>query len=113
MCRVAAESKILEQGCAIHATGCCYGIAFFEYVLKLPAQGIGCSSFSAAPLKTIQVIATPTVFSVFSAPYLKEPVSRIHAVGPAFVASGRFFIFHKRHALVNTGDQTAGAPRAT
>ena len=72
-----------------------WGIAFFEYVLQVPANRIGHSHFSAAELKTIQEIITLSVFAVFSVLYLKEPLSWNHLVGFGFIAVGGFFIFHK------------------
>lgn len=72
-----------------------WGIAFFEYVLQVPANRIGSSYYNAAQLKTIQEIITLSVFAVFSVFYLKEPLSWNHAVGFAFIAAGGFFIFHK------------------
>ena len=72
-----------------------WGIAFFEYVLQVPANRIGHGHFSAAELKTIQEVITLSVFAVFSVLYLKEPLSWNHAVGFAFIAAGGFFIFHK------------------
>ena len=72
-----------------------WGIAFFEYVLQVPANRIGHGHFSAAELKTIQEIITLSVFAVFSVLYLKEPLSWNHFVGFAFIVAGGFFIFHK------------------
>ena len=72
-----------------------WGIAFFEYVLQVPANRIGHGYFSAAELKTIQEVITLSVFAVFSVLYLKEPLSWNHAVGFGFIAAGAFFIFHK------------------
>lgn len=72
-----------------------WGIAFFEYVLQVPANRIGHGHFSAAELKTIQEIITLSVFAVFSVYYLKEPLDWNHLVGFAFIAAGGFFIFHK------------------
>ena len=72
-----------------------WGIAFFEYVLQVPANRIGHGYFSAAELKTIQEIITLSVFAVFSVYYLKEPLAWNHLVGFAFIAAGGFFIFHK------------------
>jgi uncharacterized protein (DUF486 family) len=72
-----------------------WGIAFFEYVLQVPANRIGHGHFSAAELKTIQEIITLSVFAVFSILYLKEPLSWNHFLGFAFIAAGGFFIFHK------------------
>lgn len=72
-----------------------WGIAFFEYVLQVPANRIGHGYFSAAELKTIQEVITLSVFAVFSVLYLKEPLHWNHLVGFAFIGAGAFFIFHK------------------
>lgn len=72
-----------------------WGIAFFEYVLQVPANRIGYGYFNAAQLKTIQEILTLSVFAVFSVVYLKEPFSWNYIVGFALIAAGGFFIFHK------------------
>lgn len=72
-----------------------WGIAFFEYVLMVPANRIGYTHFNAAQLKTIQEVITLTVFAAFSVLYLKEPLMWNHLLGFAFIALGAFFIFHK------------------
>lgn len=72
-----------------------WGIALFEYMLQVPANRIGSGYFNAAQLKTIQEIITLVVFAIFSALYLKEPVTWNQAIGFCFIALGGFFIFHK------------------
>ncbi|MGB8814704.1 MAG: DMT family protein [Paracoccaceae bacterium] len=72
-----------------------WGIAFFEYLLQVPANRIGHGYFSAAELKTIQEVITLLVFAVFSVFFLKEPLSWNHFAGFALIAAGAFFIFHK------------------
>jgi uncharacterized protein len=72
-----------------------WGIAFFEYMLMVPANRIGHGHFSAAELKTIQEVITLSVFAVFSVLYLKEPLMWNHLLGFACIALGAFFIFHK------------------
>jgi hypothetical protein len=72
-----------------------WGIAFFEYVLQVPANRIGHGHFSAAELKTIQEVITLAVFAVFSVTYLREPLAWNHLVGFAMIAGGAFFIFHR------------------
>ena len=72
-----------------------WGIAFFEYVLQVPANSIGYGYYSGAELKTIQEVITLTVFAIFSVFYLKEPLGWNHLVGFGFIAAGAFFIFHK------------------
>jgi uncharacterized protein len=70
-----------------------WGIAFFEYVLQVPANRIGHGYFSAAQLKTIQEVITLTVFAVFSVVYLGEALRWTHFVGFGFIALGAWFIF--------------------
>jgi len=71
------------------------GIAFFEYVLQVPANRIGHGHFSASERKTMQEIIILSVFAVISVLYLKERLHWNHAVGFAFIAAGGLFIFHK------------------
>ena len=72
-----------------------WGIALFEYMLRVPANRIGHGYFSAAELKTIQEVITLFVFGVFSVFFLKEPLTWNHIVGFGFIALGAFFIFHR------------------
>ena len=72
-----------------------WGIAFFEYLLQVPANRIGHGHFSAAELKTIQEVITLTVFGIFSVVYLREPLAWNHLVGFGLIAAGAFFLFHR------------------
>ncbi|MEY3004378.1 MAG: hypothetical protein RLZZ491_1554 [Pseudomonadota bacterium] len=72
-----------------------WGIAFFEYLLQVPANRIGHGYFSAAELKTIQEVITLVVFGVFSVVYLREPLAWNHLVGFGLIAAGAFFVFHR------------------
>ena len=72
-----------------------WGIAFFEYLLQVPANRIGHGHFSAAELKTIQEVITLTVFAAFSVLYLKESLGWNHLVGFALIAAGAGFIFYR------------------
>ncbi|MDD4289460.1 MAG: DMT family protein, partial [Atribacterota bacterium] len=51
-----------------------WGIAFFEYLLQVPANRIGYTVFSFGQLKILQEIITLSVFVPFSIIYLKEPL---------------------------------------
>ena len=55
-----------------------WGIAFFEYVLQVPANRWGNSVYSATQLKIIQEIITLTVFCGFAALYLGERIRWNH-----------------------------------
>lgn len=72
-----------------------WGIAFFEYVLQVPANRIGHGHFSAAELKTIQEVITLAVFAVFSVTVLREPLGWNHLIGFSLIALGAAFIFQK------------------
>lgn len=72
-----------------------WGIAFFEYLLQVPANRIGHSAMSAAQLKTLQEVITLSVFAAFSVLYLKEPLTWHHALGFALIAAGAAVIFHR------------------
>ena len=72
-----------------------WGIAFFEYMLQVPANRIGHGTFSAAQLKTLQEVITLAVFALFSTVYLREPLGWNHAAGFALIALGASLIFHR------------------
>ena len=70
-----------------------WAIAFFEYVLQVPANRIGYGYFSAAELKTIQEVISLTVFMGFSAFWLHEPLRWNHLVGFALIVVAAWIIF--------------------
>jgi uncharacterized protein (DUF486 family) len=72
-----------------------WGLAFFEYVLQVPANRIGYGTFNAAQLKTIQEVITLSVFALFSWAWLKEPINWQQGIGFVLIAAGAFCIFHK------------------
>ena len=72
-----------------------WGIAFFEYMLQVPANRVGYGYFSAAELKAIQEIISLSVFAVFSTLYLGESMRWNHLVGFALIVLAAFFIFKK------------------
>ena len=49
-----------------------WGIAFFEYMLQVPANRIGHAVFSVAQLKVLQEVVTLAVFVPFAVLYLRE-----------------------------------------
>ena len=55
-----------------------WGIAFFEYLLMVPANRWGHFSYSATELKIIQEIITLTVFAGFAVFYLGERIRWNH-----------------------------------
>ena len=77
-----------------------WGIAFFEYVLMVPANRIGFSVFGGPfnlwQLKVIQEVITLTVFSVFAIAVFKSESFRLnHLIGFGFLVLAVYFIFKK------------------
>ncbi|HEY0213006.1 MAG TPA: DMT family protein [Paenirhodobacter sp.] len=70
-----------------------WGIAFFEYVLQVPANRIGYGALSAAQLKTIQEVISLTVFVGFSAFWLGEAITWRTVLGFVLIAGGAAVIF--------------------
>ena len=70
-----------------------WGIAFFEYLLQVPANRIGNGYFSAAELKTIQEVISLTVFMLFSTFWLHESLRWNHILGFALIVLAAWVIF--------------------
>lgn len=58
----------------LYAAVISWGIAFFEYLLQVPANRWGSNVYSPAQLKIIQEVVTLTVFCGFAMVYLKEQI---------------------------------------
>lgn len=70
-----------------------WGIAFFEYVLQVPANRIGYGQFSLPQLKVIQEVITMVVFAVFAAVYMKVPVTVDFLMAGICLLGAVYFIF--------------------
>jgi uncharacterized protein (DUF486 family) len=70
-----------------------WGIAFFEYLLQVPANRIGSAQFKLGQLKILQEVVTLTVFIPFALLYMKQPI-RLNYLWAALCLCGAvFFIF--------------------
>lgn len=70
-----------------------WGIAFFEYLLMVPANRWGYGQFTGAQLKTIQEIITLTVFAGFAVFWLGETLKWNHLAAFACLVGAAFFMF--------------------
>ena len=70
-----------------------WGIAFFEYLLQVPANRWGNSVYSATQLKIIQEIITLTVFVVFAFLYLHEKFRWNHIAAFVCILAAVAFTF--------------------
>ena len=70
-----------------------WGIAFFEYLLMIPANRMGSALYSAPQLKGMQEVITLLVFAGFSTWYLDQPLKWNHWAGFALIAVAAWLIF--------------------
>lgn len=65
--------KHMQQRPLLLAVLFSWGIAFFEYLLMVPANRIGHTTLSLSQLKIMQEVITLSVFIPFVVFYMKEP----------------------------------------
>ena len=70
-----------------------WGIAFFEYLLMIPANRMGSALYSAPQLKGMQEVITLLVFAGFSIWYLGEQVKWNHIAAFALIIVAAFLLF--------------------
>jgi uncharacterized protein len=76
-----------------------WGIAFFEYVLQVPANRIGYTRLSLAQLKILQEVITLAVFVPFAVFYMRQPV-KLDFLWAAFCLMGAvYFVFRSASTM--------------
>lgn len=70
-----------------------WGIAFFEYVLQVPANRIGFGHMSLPQLKVTQEVITMVVFTVFSIFYMRVPLTKNFLYASICLIAAVYFIF--------------------
>jgi len=83
-----------------------WGIAFFEYILQVPANRWGSFSYTATELKIIQEVITLCVFSGFAIFYLGEKIRWNHLMAFLCILGAVTFTF------VPNGAKSRTVPRA-
>lgn len=73
-----------------------WGIAFFEYMLQVPANRIGYGVLSLGQLKILQEVITLTVFVPFAAYFMKEPLKLDYLWAGLCILGAVYFIFRSR-----------------
>jgi hypothetical protein len=73
-----------------------WGIAFFEYMLQVPANRIGHGVMSVGQLKILQEVITLSVFVPFSLLYLKEKISLDYLWAGVCLLGAVFFLFREK-----------------
>ena len=70
-----------------------WGIAFFEYLLMVPANRIGFTTLNLAQLKIMQEVITLSVFIPFAVLYMGEPVKLDYLwAGPCLMGAVYFIL---------------------
>lgn len=74
-----------------------WGIAFFEYLLMVPANRFGSAVYSTTELKVMQEVITLTVFSGFAVLYLGEKIRWNHFAAFLCILAAVAFTFIPRN----------------
>ena len=70
-----------------------WGIAFFEYMIQVPANRIGYTALSLSQLKIMQEIITLSVFVPFAILYMHQPLKLNYLWAALCILGAAYFIF--------------------
>ncbi len=70
-----------------------WGIAFFEYMLQVPANRIGHAVMDLSKLKILQEVITLTVFVPFLMMYMRQPFKLDYLWAALCVMGAVYFVF--------------------
>lgn len=70
-----------------------WGIAFFEYLLQVPANRIGHTAMTLPQLKILQEVITLTVFVPFAIFYMQQPLKWDYLWAGLCILGAVYFIF--------------------
>ena len=70
-----------------------WGIAFFEYLLQVPANRIGSAALSLPQLKIIQEVITLSMFVPLALFYMKQPLKLDYLWAALCMLGAVYFIF--------------------
>ena len=90
-----AHLKELNQRPWIVAALVSWGIAFFEYMLQVPANRIGYTAMTLPQLKIVQEVVTLAVFVPFVVLYMRQPLKLDYLWAGLCMLGAVYFIFRK------------------
>ena len=70
-----------------------WGIAFFEYLLQVPANRVGYGALTLGQLKILQEVITLSVFVPFAVIYMKEPLRLDYLWAGLCLLGAVYFVF--------------------
>jgi uncharacterized protein len=88
-----AHLKELRSAPLITAVLASWGIAFFEYLIQVPANRIGYGTLTLPQLKILQEIITLTVFVPFALFYMKSSLTWNHLCAAFCLLGAVYFTF--------------------
>jgi len=88
-----AHLKELKHKPLIVAVAISWGIAFFEYLLQVPANRIGNIELSIAQLKILQEIITLSVFVPIAVLYLRQEMKLDYLWAGLCLCGAAYFMF--------------------
>ncbi len=94
-----AHLKDLDKRPWILAVLASWGIAFFEYLIQVPANRIGFTEMSLGQLKILQEAITLTVFVPFALFYMKQPLRLDFLWAALCICGAVYFIFRGNPAV--------------
>ena len=72
-----------------------WGIAFFEYMLQVPANRVGYTVMDLSRLKILQEVITLTVFVPFLILYMKQPFKLDYLWAAVCMMGAVYFVFRR------------------
>jgi len=72
-----------------------WGIAFFEYLIQVPANRIGYGVLNLGQLKILQEVVTLSVFIPFTLFYMKDKLSLNYLWAALCILGAVFFVFRE------------------
>jgi uncharacterized protein (DUF486 family) len=70
-----------------------WGIAFFEYIVQVPANRVGYTELTLSQLKILQEVITLTVFIPFAILYMQQPMKTDYLWAGLCIIGAVYFIF--------------------
>ena len=84
-----------------------WSIAFFEYMLQVPANRIGYAELTLPQLKLIQEVITLTVFVPFALLYMRQSLNLNHLWAALCLVAAVFFAFRGMDLSTGPGPSIA------
>jgi len=90
-----AHLKDLKHHHVLLAVLASWGIAFFEYLIQVPANRIGFTGMSLPQLKILQEVVTLSVFVPFAIIYMKQSLSWNYLWAAFCLCGAVYFVFRQ------------------